>query len=832
MPIALPRTFRITNQDAGIFLVSAALLLLELLLTRIYSVTMYYHLAFMVVSVAMMGLGTSGVWITVRPDRFPPERDARQLPLACLTFAISSVVAVGVAFRVPISLEATPADWLRLGLVYALCVVPFFAGGLVIALLLSRHLATAHRLYFFDLAGAAAGCLLFVPTTNILGAPSAVFGAAALAALAGAVLAGNSDHTRRTKILGLAAVLTLAALANPRWHFYDIVVSKGAREGPLLAVKWNSFSRVQVAGTVRDLWMPRAPSSWGFSTLLDPAFRIPEVQLAYDAGASTQITRFDGHLSSLRHLAFDVASAPYHLRRHDDVLVLGAGGGRDILTALSMGSRRITGVEVNPLTLELMRGPFRDFTGGLYTGYPGVTVIQDEGRTFIHRSPSRYDLIQISLVDTWAASAAGAYALSENALYTVEALEDDLAHLSPRGVLSFTRWFARPPVEALRLVTLAREAGRRQGIEDMRSHLFAVQTDERRTHVASMGTLLVQRSPFTREELAALSDWAAAMGFLVSYSPASEAEATNDADFVRLVGPRADEAIARSAYDLSPVHDDRPFFFDRVPLIPWLVASVLGGRHSAPRAALTLGGETLLVALVLTATCMLACLLLPRLASASGKQPTGSAGRRRRRGPLRRRMLWATYFMTLGLGFIMIEIVLIGRFSLFLGYPAYSLSVVLFTLLLAGGAGSLLAGRVQPPLPTALLALCAAVALYALVLPNLLAAGLAFSMGVRIVIAALSVAPLGLLMGMPFPLALSRAGAESTDLAPWGWAANGGASVFGSPLAILLSMSYGLTVTLAIGAIVYAIALLIARTLVLAPPIPLIDRPPIAARSR
>lgn len=197
----------------------------------------------------------------------------------------------------------------------------------------------------------------------------------------------------------------------------------------------------------------------GFSGRLDPDFEIPEVKLAYDADASTQITYFDGNLRRLEYLAFDVSSSAYHIRKYHDVLVIGPGGGRDILTALSLGSGPVTGVEVNPLTVDLMRTRFRTFTGGLFDGFPGVTIVTDDGRSFVRHASTKYELIEASLVDTWAASAAGAYALAENNLYTVEAFEEYLDRLTPDGVVCLNRRFTDPPpAEALRVVSIAREA--------------------------------------------------------------------------------------------------------------------------------------------------------------------------------------------------------------------------------------------------------------------------------------------------------------------------------------------------------------------------------------
>lgn len=800
------RSFRPSRLDFGIFLISFAILFLELMLTRIFSVTLHYHLSFMAVSIAMLGLGVSGLIVNLWPSRFPKDRLGAQLARGARRFAASSVLVIGAAFYLSVPVESSAADWLRLGVIYVLCAVPFLAGGLVIALILTHHSEQAHRLYFFDLIGAALGCLVFIPATNWLGAPTAVLAGAAVAAAAAVVFAPNGSRSHRISLI-LCGALIIAAVVNSQWNFYDVRVTKGRRQPLTLALKWNSFSRVEVQGSPRDLVTPRRPQSDGFSARLDPDFRIPEVYLRYDADALTQITRFDGDPGRLPHLPYDIASAPYHLRRYRNVLIIGPGGGRDVLTALHMGSGPVTGVEVNPLTIQLMRGQFREFTGSLYEEYPGVRVVNDEARSFLQHSTEQYDLIQASLIDTWAASAAGAHALTENSLYTVEAFSDYLRHLTQDGVISFSRWYLDPPVESLRVVTLAIEALRLQGTGDAASHVIVVRTNGVETRRPSMCTVLVKRSPFTAAELEALRAWSAQMGFLVTYSPDDAGSPSRPNEFHQLLGQQHAGFVANFPYDITAVYDDRPFFFNRVPVLAWIGNRLGLAASRAGEGTLTVGGQTLLVLLILTAACTLGIVTFPlwtvrRVRDEGGEAILAGVGQSRA-------MVWALYFACLGLGFIMVEIVLIQRFSLFLGYPVYSLSVVLFTMLLASGVGSLLAGRWSGPqmLPPILGLVCGTLVLYALALPWLLNTTLGAPTAVRIVLAGALVAPIGLMMGVPFPTGVRLAGRDAAALVPWAWAINGGASVFSSTLAILISMTYGFTTTFLLGAGAYLVAL-------------------------
>jgi len=797
------RSARPTHLDAGIFLVSFAVLLIELLLTRIFSVTMFYHLSFMVVSLAMLGFGVSGLFVRLLDAQLTEARSRPLLAAFAAVLAVTSVAAVGVAFSLPISLETSAANWLRIAMVYGACAVPFLAGGMVVSLILTHRPAEANRLYFFDLLGASLACVLFIPATDRLGAPAAVIAAASVASIASAVLAPPRPRWPRRAALALSATLVVLALANTRLGFYDVRFVKGRPQPPTLAVAWNSFSRVDVVGTPREVWTPRAPRFAGYSARLDPNFRVAEAWLRYDADAATQITRFDGDATRLAHLRSDVSSTAYQLGPRRDVLVIGPGGGRDILTALSMGSGPVTGVEINPITLRLMRTRFRTFSGGLYNGFPGVRMVNDEARSYLRHSAQRFGIIQASLVDTWAASAAGAYALTENSLYTVEAFEDYLRRLAPDGVVSFTRWFGSPPVEALRVVGLAAEALRRQGVADAPSCVLVVRTDPEETQLPSLGSIVVKPSGFDAAEIARVRTWAAAMGFSIDYAPDDGALGAAPNDFRRLLGPESARFVASLPFDISPVHDDRPFFFSSVPLLPWIAAHLGLADPAVGRQSLGIGAQTLLIALLATAASTLLMFLLPLAL--------------RRRGDLdgAPSFFWPIYFAGLGLGYILVEIVLIQRLGLFLGYPAYSLSVVLFTLLLSSSAGSLLSNRwtSAAAVPRILVALCGAVFVYSEALPRVLDAALGASTSTRIVVAVVALVPLGVLMGMPFPTGLRHASRVSRRLLPWAWAVNGGASVFGSTLAVLVSMSYGFSASFRLGAAAYAMTLAVAVAL-------------------
>jgi len=812
------RGLRLTRFDCGIFLMSFAVLLVELLLTRIFSVTLYYHLSFMVVSLAMLGFGASGLLINLLQNRFTGIKVEAVLCFSAMLFAASTVIAVGVGFRLPVSLTLTTVNLLHFGLIYLSCVVPFLTGGLVVAVILKHRVEQANRLYFFDLLGAALACMLFIPLTNWLGAPTLVLVGAGVAAFAAVVFSWRYRPRMSLTAMLLSGLLFLAAIANQFWNFYEIRVIKGLQQPPTLALKWNSFSRVEVVSstTTRDFLEPHRPEARGLSGKLDPAFQIAEVYLRYDANAATQITRFDGDLSRLRHLRYDVTAAPYLMRHYGNVLVLGAGGGRDILTALQMGSGPVTAVEINPLTIELMRGQFKDFTGGLYDNYPGVRVVHDDGRSFLRHQSEPYDLIQASLVDTWAASSAGAYALTESNLYTVEAFTDYLRHLSPDGVIAFSRWFFKPPAETLRVVTLAVEALKLQNVSEPSQHILIVRTHDLGDGGGVLCTVLIKRSPFTEDELAMLRAWATEMDFVITYAPDDLKRGVAPNEFHELLGSRYAQFVADYPCDISAVYDDRPFFFDRVPVAAWLAQRLGLATSPTGNGAMTLGGQALLASLMLSALCTIALMLWPLLRLKTWrKQGQGSQSRTRFIRQRSTSVLWTLYFSCLGFGFITIELVLLQRFNLFLGYPVYSLSVVLFTMLLASGVGSLIAGRwnASSTLMRVFPLLCAVLFLYAVALRPLINLTLGMATVSKILLAAVLIAPLGLLMGIPFPTALRTIGRNGDDFVAWAWAANGVASVFGSSVSMTISMTYGFTYSFWMGAATYLLALLVAVSL-------------------
>ena len=483
-------------------------------------------------------------------------------PVAIL---LSSLTQLSIPFRVHPSIVAIYA----IGLTYAVIAVPFIVSGIIVCLSLTGYVSRVSRLYAADLAGAALGCVLLIPIIGWSDAATAVLWVAALAATGGiAFTRASGSRGLRVAAVSITAVLVIAAAGHTalvwrQFPVFRIIYVKGDFEARPLYEKWNSYSRVRVNG---DAGAEVLPQGWGLSRTLPADIRVRQLQMDIDVAAGTVMTGFAGDLSAVRHLKYDVTNIGYHLRPGGDALVIGAGGGRDVLSALSYGASSVTAVEINKDILRTVNGRFGDFTGHLDRD-PRVRFVNDEARSYIAGSPQRYDDIQISLIDTWAATAAGAFVLSENSLYTVEAWTTFLSRLTDDGVLSVSRWYFRDrPDEVYRTTTLAVEALGRIGVQDPRKHLAIVRNmriANRADLPDGVGTLLVSRAPLTDPEIAALEQEAQRLEFEVVFSPRHSA----DPMFERLTaGGDLAALLDAHATNISAPTDDSPFFFNMLRL--------------------------------------------------------------------------------------------------------------------------------------------------------------------------------------------------------------------------------------------------------------------------
>jgi len=792
---------------AGIGLISTGVLMLEIALTRILSVSLWYHLAFMIISTALLGFGASGAVLAAWRGALRGSLRLK-LTLYATAFATAVLVSFKLMTRIPLDPLApidpkTPdpvAAVIQLVgymfLYYLLIVLPFFCVGLTLGTAFSARAREIGSLYFADLIGAGLGCLLVVLAMHALPGQAVVIAPSVLGLLAAIAFTLQREAQEGTNpitpaSLPLSRRLLLATLAAGAILLIVVVMPQAEALYPLhippskpLSIVydkasgvtleytgWNPFSRVDVMGS---------PAMSGLAWGLSGAYQgktLRQKFVTVDAAAITPINEWNGDLGELAFLSFTPASLAFRLVEQPKVLIIGPGGGIDVLTALYYHARHITAVEINPLIVnDLMRDRYREYSGGLYTDYEQVLVVVGEGRNVIARSKEKYDVIQLSQVDTWAAASSGAYSLSENYLYTVEAFHDYLDHLTPSGVLTVGRWHLEPPAQAMRLMTIGATALAQRGVTDPSRHFVIVRAGD-------TSTLLMKAVPFTAEEVARLRAVIEPLLFSFSYAPDAP---DSDPQFVAFFNAADKRAFYKSyPLDVTPTTDDRPFFFENYG---W---TNFGTFRSGK----------------LTLTILLAQALV--LATALILWPLWRFRRNGLRVPGVRYFL--IYFAALGIGFILIELALMQRLILFLGHPTYSISVVLFSLLTFSGLGSFLSQRwhdtPQRGQRVAIVALIALTLGHTLLLPVWLRGAFSWPLAARLSLAIAILMPLGLVMGMPFPLGIHLVNRVSTLLVPWAWGVNGFASVIGSILSIMLAQSYGFGLVLFLAGGVYAVGL-------------------------
>jgi hypothetical protein len=756
----------------GLGFTTLATLILELSLTRIFSVVFYYHLAFLAISIALFGLGAGGVFsyvVSARPGNL-------YVKLGSLALANSVCVVASLWFIV--SRPVNPSQ-LALAALYFASALPFFFAGTVVSIAISEAIDRVDRAYFFDLAGAAAGCLLLIPFLELFGGPNTLIAAGVLFAISAAIWFNQAGAFRRraTAVLVSLLLVGLMVLNGRSGRILDIHVAKGQALPPELFVAWNGISRIGVS-----------QNGGGLSIVID-------------ADASTGISPFDWDnlaAADRAQLLHQGPGFPYALRPGAKALVIGPGGGYDVARALASGSQDITAVEINPIIAnDVMRDKFARESHYIYF-HPGVDLHIEDGRSFVRGSHDKYQVLQATLVDTWASTAAGAFALSENNLYTTDAFTDYLLHLTDDGMLAFTRWGFDPPRESLRLISLAIAALPRAGESDPARHVMVIREDTAKIKGwGALDTVLVSRKPFSDADIARARE-------LITEGHLDEIYLPGDAPanaFGQLLTAPDPAAFWRDyPFDVSPVSDDRPFFFYTVqPRDLWDYIAT-ANRSSADfkinRAVPLLFG---LMAVSLGATAMI--LLLPRflLGTRLPKQE----------GVIT--FLW--YFICLGAGYIMIQVALIQKFVLLLGHPTYALVVIVFSMLVASGIGSYFSRGViaddDNRLARVLGAIAVLVTLLAFGARPLTQAAAAWPLPAKMLITVLAIAPAAFLMGMPFPSGLRRLEQRHPPSVRWAWSLNAAASVLGSAGAIFLAIYIGLRATLLVGGALYLCALLV-----------------------
>ncbi len=788
---------------AGLFLVAASMIMYEILLTRIFSVTMWYHFAFVAISIAMFGMTVGALIVFLLPQVFRIETVKVQLAASAVAFAILTALSFLTQLSIPFLVHPSIIGLYAIALTYAVISVPFIAAGICICLALTRFPEKVSQLYAADLAAAGLGCVALIFVLQITDGPTAVFviaTAGSLGAWSFAADAGSRGLTR----LAVVTTLLLGGFAAGHtvlvWREFPvlrILWAKGGFEARPLYETWNSYSRVRVSGN------PDVPTP-PYARSLSPAYPgdrlIRQLRMDIDVNASTQMIAYTGNDREVEHLRYDVTDGAYHIRKPRETLVIGTGGGRDLLAALAFGTPKVTGVELNGDIIRTANERFGDFTGHL-DRHPSVAFVNDEARSYISRNPGQFDLIQISLIDTWAATAAGAFTLSENSLYTVEAWRTFLTHLTDRGILSVSRWHVEGrPDEIYRMVSLASAALVAAGVSTPADHIAVIGTRPTTlgtTETVGVGTMLVSRTPFSAEERARARETADTLQFDLMLEPGAPA----DPIMAKLLTPgQMAEVVASHPVDISAPTDNRPFFFNMLRLRHiWKADLLTAGKNQPNMAAVLVLGALLGTVIVLSAFCIVLPLLLTS-----------------REGVLRGAAPLIAYFACIGLAFMLIETSQMQRLIIVLGHPTYALSVVLFALLISSGLGSywtrnIPAERVASDGLRRLTWLLLALIVFGVVTPMVTRSLESAETPFRIAAAVALLFFPGILMGMAFPIGIKLASNRSERLMPWLWGVNGAFSVCASVLSVVIALGAGISAAFWAGALAYAGALMTFR---------------------
>jgi hypothetical protein len=778
----------------GLFLISVATLTFEINLTRVFSVVQFYHFAFMSVSLALLGFGASGTVLSLIPGLV---RHPRRTLVACsLGFALTAVGSYALTLLLPfdsfrVALE--PRQWGVLTIHYLALATPFLGAGTAVGLLLAAHPEAAGRTYAANLAGSAAGCALAVAAPAWVGAEGAVFLSAALAAAA-AICFSLRPGLHVLKTTAPSALVALAALLLafhlPSGLEVRLSPYKGLSytllypDAELVFRRWNGFSRVDVVQSSAIRSMP----GQGFACPSEPP---RQRGLFVDGDNLSPITQASDP-ADLRPLTDCLLTAlPYRLRPDAQSLVLNPRGGFDVLLALAEGASAVTAVEPNPLVIQAVREQGA-WAGHLYD-HPRVTLFVEDGRAYLARRDPRFDVVFLPSPGTYHPVTSGAYSLSEDNVFTVEGFVAALGRLEEDGILAVVRWLQVPPSESLRSFALAVEAMERSGA-DPEASLVALRS-------YNQMLILARRGPFTESELRQVRAFASARLFDLVYAPDIVPEETNQHNvlpsssyyeaFVGFLRASDREAwLAAYPFDVSPPTDDRPFF---AHFFRWQQARAV--LEMAGHVWQPFGGAGYLVLLAVLAI---------GTAAAAGIVLLPLAGLRSTRSALRgaEAAVRLAPFGFLGLAYLLVEIPLLQRCILFLGQPVYAMATVLGTLLLFSGLGSMLTARVRPG--RAMAALVGSVVLYRLALPLLSGPLLALPLAGRIAVTGVGLAPLGILMGMPFPRNIALLQQKAPGAVPWAWGVNGALSVVASVLAVLVAITWGFGVVLTLGTICYA----------------------------
>jgi len=791
----------------GIYLTSFSTLLFEITLTRVFSVAQWYHFAFMVVSMALLGYSASGTFLMIFPSIF--KKDTYSVLSNCaLLFAISSPLSYIITNRIafdPVKIAWDPIQIIYILIYYILFSIPFFFSGMTISIAISRFSNIVHSIYFSDLIGAGSGCLLALLIFSLTDASNSVIISSISGILASTIFSLQSSSQKKNSLLYPLILIVIPVsiiISSPPFMKIAISPYKGLQtalrhpDAEIIKTEWDSISRVDVikSGAVR------------FAPGLSLKFQgeLPEqIGLTVDGGSLNAITKFSGNKDEIRFIDYLPSVIPYYLTNPDNVLIFDPRGGLDILSAIYHGAKNIESVEFYPLLTEIVKNDYREFSGGIYDNEK-LDVKAGDGRTFIRQSKNRYDTIQISPGDAFASSSTGIYGLTEDYRFTVEAFKDYIEHLNENGILTITLYLLPPPRHELKIISTAVKALEEMGVSSPEKHIAIIRT-------WGTITIIIKRSGVVSSDIDKIKSFCKERHFDTDYYPYIKREETNlynrfqepiYFNFIsKIINPNErDNFFKNYIFDITPVTDERPFFHH---FFKWDAIKetykIFGGKWQP----FLEGGYLIPFVFIQSLFVSIAFIILPLFFSREVSLKNFKTAD----------ISFLIYFLLIGIGFMFAEISMIQKFILFLGHPVYSISTVLFTLLVSSGIGSHFSGKFSNgqdggvkirKFKLYLLILCGLIIIYAILLPYIFNKILLEGIIWRQLISFAFLFPLGFFMGMPFPTGIKLLERYNAKIIPWAWCINGCSSVVSSVLVILIALSFGFKITLILSAVAYA----------------------------
>lgn len=776
---------------AGIFLISLSTLLLEFTLTRILSVSLWYHFAFMIISVALLGFGVSGVVLSLN-EKLRKYKTDKLLTLLSMFFGVSVILSFLIMNAIPLdpfSLLTDPVQFIFLPIYYIIITIPFFFSGLIISVLLTKFKAEVSRLYFFDLIGAGLACFAFVLFMPWVGGNGSIVFIAMLGFVS-AMIFGMKEYKQLAFTAFVLILLSSGFLINKDESLAinsspNKIYGNYIKERPDLNMmtEWNTISKIDV---MRD----EQESPDGYNILL---------AIIDNGNASTNIPNVKSlPLETKPADASNLAFAP--LDSIDKTFIIGSAGGGEILTSLYHGANEVVGVEINGILNDLIKRDLVSWTGPLIKDNDKVRLITDDARSVIRSKRIAYDVIISAHTISASAVSSGAMSMVENYILTQEAMEEYIEHLSPTGVL----YISRPETQLPKLITTIKKArlNTTAGIEQSKNNfiIFRRPPNSFESDKSFMAGVIYKKDGFTYDDIIKVKNEAALLSLNIEYDPLSDQPgAYRDL----IMTDDIDAVIANYEKDIAPATDNKPFFDNNIGFSNLTIDGMLETFAQDEKGILALKdrpvAETTLLAILIQTIIIATLLILVPLRKLKGK------GKSTFSKP------YLIYFACLGLGYIMMQICLIQKFTLFLGQPVYTLLTVVSTMLISSGIGSMFSIKFFANSKQKLYIIFGIIVVLAVALgflvPVIFDSLVRLELMWRVIVSALIIAPLGFFMGMPFPIGLTLIDDNDRRYAAFAWGINGFFSVIGTVTAIILAMTAGFFFVFVLTGIIYLLAM-------------------------